>query len=94
MNLIQSERQRGLQGLVATGDVKMNWSPDVMERRAPFGIQPVAENRIRGMLLGLAIGDSLGNTTEGQLPSNRRARYGEVRDYLPNRYPDIRPNGR
>jgi hypothetical protein len=84
MNLIQSERQRGLQGLVATGDVKMNWSPDVMERRAPFGIQPVAEDRIRGMLLGLAIGDSLGNTTEGQLPSNRRERYGEVRDYLPN----------
>jgi hypothetical protein len=58
MNLIQSERQRGLQGLVATGDVKMNWSPDVMERRAPFGIKPVAENRIRGMLLGLAIGEA------------------------------------
>ena len=49
MNLIQSERQRWLQGLVATGDVKMNWSPDVMERRAPFGIKPVAENRIWGM---------------------------------------------
>ena len=93
MNLIQSERQRGLQGLVATGDVKMNWSPDVMERRAPFGIQPVAENRIWGMLLGLAIGDSLGNTTEGQLPSNRRERYGEVRDYLPNRYADNRRVG-
>src|SRR5450759_3527299 len=93
MNLIQSERQRGLQGLVATGDVKMNWSPDVMERRAPFGIQPVAENRIRGMLLGLAIGDSLGNTTEGQLPSNRRERYGEVRAYLPNRYADNRRVG-
>jgi len=93
MNLIQSERQRGLQGLVTTGDVKMNWPPEVMERRAPFGIQPVAENRIPGMLLGLAIGDSLGNTTEGQLPSNRRERYGEVRDYLPNRYADNRRVG-
>ena len=38
------------------------------------------------MLVGLAIGDSLGNTTEGQLPSDRRERCGEVRDYLPNWY--------
>ena len=34
------------------------------------------------MLLGLAIGDSLGNTTEGQLPSSRR----DIRYYEPNRY--------
>jgi ADP-ribosylglycohydrolase len=45
------------------------------------------------MLIGLAIGDSLGNTTEGQLPSNRRECYGEVRDYLPNRYAGNRSVG-
>ncbi len=42
--------------------------------------------RVEGMLLGLAIGDSLGAPTESMLPGDRRARYGEVRDYLPNRH--------
>jgi ADP-ribosyl-[dinitrogen reductase] hydrolase len=38
------------------------------------------------MLLGLAIGDSLGNSSEGLLPAQRRERWGEVRDYLPSRH--------
>ena len=42
--------------------------------------------RFEGMMLGLAIGDALGNTTEGSLPKNRRERHGEIRDYLPNHY--------
>ena len=32
--------------------------------------------RIEGMLLGVAIGDALGVTTEGMLPSSRKAEYG------------------
>lgn len=40
-------------------------------------------DRVEGMLLGIAIGDALGNTTEGMTPADRRAQYGEVRDYLP-----------
>ena len=43
-------------------------------------------DRVEGMLLGLAIGDSLGNTSESLNPDERRARFGEVRDYLPNRH--------
>ena len=43
-------------------------------------------DRVRGMLLGLAIGDALGNTSEGLLPSQRRERHGEIRDYLPNHH--------
>ena len=39
--------------------------------------------RIEGMMLGLAIGDALGNTTEGQLPQDRKNKYEEIRDYLP-----------
>ena len=50
-------------------------------------------NRVEGMMLGLAIGDALGCTSEGQLPSDRRARYGEIRDYLPNRYAGNEPVG-
>jgi ADP-ribosylglycohydrolase len=45
---------------------------------------PVAPNRIRGMLLGLAIGDALGNTSESLSALEREARHGEIRDYLPN----------
>jgi ADP-ribosyl-[dinitrogen reductase] hydrolase len=49
--------------------------------------------RIEGMLLGLAIGDGLGNTTESMLPSTRKQAYGEIRDYLPNQYADGRQVG-
>jgi ADP-ribosylglycohydrolase len=50
-------------------------------------------SKVEGMMLGLAVGDALGNTSEGQLPSLRRERYGEIRDYLPNWYADNRPVG-
>ncbi len=42
--------------------------------------------RVEGMMLGLAIGDALGNTTEGKLHNERQRLHGEIRDYLPNRY--------
>ena len=50
-------------------------------------------DRVEGMMLGLAIGDALGCTSEGQLPNSRRARYGEIRDYVPNRYAGNEPVG-
>jgi len=50
-------------------------------------------DRIEGMLLGIAIGDSLGNTTEGMLPNERKRILGEIRDHLPNRYADGKPVG-
>lgn len=43
-------------------------------------------DRVEGMMLGLAVGDSLGNTTEGLLPASRRLHHGEVRDFLPNEH--------
>jgi len=39
-------------------------------------------DRVDGMLLGAAIGDSLGNTSESRLPLVRRQIHGEIRDYL------------
>ena len=45
-------------------------------------------DKVEGMLLGLAVGDALGVTTEGLLPRQRHETFGEVRDYLPNRYVD------
>jgi len=38
------------------------------------------------MLLGIAVGDALGITTEGMLPTRRKSVRGEIRSYIPNRY--------
>ncbi len=54
-------------------------------QREPLPVRP-AWSRVQGMMLGLAIGDALGNTSEAQLPERRRLRYGEIRDYLPNHH--------
>ena len=43
-------------------------------------------DRVEGMLLGIAIGDSLGNTTESMIPKAREDHYGIITDYLPGRY--------
>ena len=38
--------------------------------------------KVEGMLLGLAVGDSLGATTEGRKPAQRFSIHGEITDYL------------
>jgi ADP-ribosyl-[dinitrogen reductase] hydrolase len=43
--------------------------------------------KVEGMLLGIAIGDALGATSEGLKPSDRRRLYGEIRDYQADRRP-------
>jgi ADP-ribosylglycohydrolase len=40
------------------------------------------------MLLALAIGDALGNTSEGLTAADRESRYGEITDFLPNPHAD------
>jgi ADP-ribosyl-[dinitrogen reductase] hydrolase len=54
-------------------------APEPMPKDFDFG-------KVEGMMLGLAIGDALGNTSEGMPPSDRGYHYGEIRDYLPNRH--------
>lgn len=57
-----------------------------------FGIEPepMPKNfdfdRVEGMMLGLAIGDALGVTTEDMLPRRRKGKYGEIGGFLPNPY--------
>jgi ADP-ribosylglycohydrolase len=53
--------------------------PEPLPRDLDFG-------KIEGMMLGLAVGDALGNSSEGRLPGQRRVQFGEIRDYLPNGY--------
>lgn len=42
----------------------LNFAPPKLPAPFDFG-------RVRGMMLGLAIGDALGNTTEGRTPEER-----------------------
>lgn len=81
-----SPRQTALKRLVDGGQVRMQWAPEVMEQCPPCHLSANSADRVRGMMLGLAIGDSLGNTSEGLVPAARRALHGEIRDYLANRY--------
>ena len=72
-----------LDELLRGGKLSMRRSA-LFDEPPPGAAEPVDFARVEGMVLGLAIGDALGNTTEGMPPADRRAFCGEVRDYLPN----------
>lgn len=81
-----------LHRLLAQGKIALK--PASSLKQAPLPLPDKWDfDRVEGMLLGLAIGDALGNPTESQLPDARRQAYGEIRDYLPNRFADGRPVG-
>jgi ADP-ribosylglycohydrolase len=50
-------------------------------------------DKVEGMLLGVAIGDALGATTEGNLPADRHLLFGEIRNYVPGRRSNNRAIG-
>ena len=62
----------------------------VFDLPAPHKGRVIDADRLRGMMLGLAIGDALGNTSESLNPTARQRLYGEIRDYLPNHYANDR----
>lgn len=74
--------RRLLQGLLEQGRVHMK-PLSLMDTGGAVRRDGLAD-RVAGMLYGLAIGDALGNTTEGMSPAKRQGLHGEVRDYLPN----------
>ena len=76
---------RLLRDLIARGRIPLNLSPIFEMPVAPVRTAGLRD-RVEGMLLGLAIGDALGNTTESRNPRDRRASHGEIRDYLPHHY--------
>lgn len=78
-------KKKMLDQLFATGQIDVQQSP--LFGRPPDPLRDDFDfDRVEGMMLGLAIGDALGITTEGMLPQQRKTIYGEIRDYLPNRY--------
>ena len=74
-----------LERLFDSGLIRLEKAPILLEAPPPIP-SPVDLDRVEGMLLGLAIGDALGNTSEGMGPGERRAAYGEITNYLPNRH--------
>ncbi|MCZ8203740.1 ADP-ribosylglycohydrolase family protein [Gemmatimonas sp.] len=80
----------------------MTWYPKLDQPRlavlppvAPIDVAEVPDlaDRVRGMLLGVAIGDALGNRTESMLPHEREAQHGRITGYLPSRYANGQPAG-
>jgi hypothetical protein len=51
------------------------------------------EGKLRAILLGIAIGDALGNTSESYRPRDRMRAFGEITNYLPNRHAQNRSVG-
>ena len=78
-------KQKLLEDMVRSGKAKMQWGPILDTQPPPLG-DNFAFSKVEGMMLGLAIGDAIGVTTEAMLPENRQRAHGEIRDYLPNRY--------
>jgi ADP-ribosylglycohydrolase len=93
MTIELSPRQKLLSKLVTDGTLRMHWAPEILEQPAASHGRSISSDRVRGMMLGLAIGDALGNTTEGDLPGKLVNQHGEIRDYIPNRYADNRQVG-
>lgn len=72
-----------LEHLFATGQIHLTRST-LFDTPPPPLLATFDFERVEGMLLGLAIGDALGNSSEGLTPAQRHERFGEVRNYLPN----------
>jgi len=74
-----------LDALFRTGSIRACRSPHFSS--VPPGLPADLDfSRIEGMMLGLAVGDALGATSEGLPPHKRAERFGEIRDYLPHRW--------
>lgn len=67
--------------LIAHGAIELSASAR-LDRNPPSLPPDFDFDRIDGMMLGLAIGDALGGPSEGRQTGFRRAKYGEVRDYM------------
>lgn len=72
--------------LAKQGILKIDWHEFLDRAPEPVPTEIDLPDRVEGMMLGLAIGDSLGNTSESMLPSRRMAAHGHIDHYLPNRY--------
>ncbi len=81
--------------LADSGRLKVQWDRLLESRPPPLPSAINLADKIEGMLLGLAVGDALGNTSESINPAERKLRVpsGWISNYSPNRYADYRSVG-
>lgn len=81
--------------LADSGRLKVQWDSILESRPPPLPSGINLADKVEGMLLGLAVGDALGNTTESINPAERKLRVpsGWISGYLPNCYADFRSVG-
>ncbi len=81
-----------LEDLIAKGLIRIRDSEifKVIPAALP---ESVCLSKIDGMLLGLAIGDALGATSEGMTSDERYKKCGEIRDYYPGKRNDYKNIG-
>jgi ADP-ribosyl-[dinitrogen reductase] hydrolase len=80
------DNTRLLGDLMAKGLIRLQDSQILRQIPLPLPAS-FAYDKVEGMLLGIAIGDALGATSEGLSPSYRRGHYGEIREYVSDRRP-------
>jgi ribA/ribD-fused uncharacterized protein len=88
-NLTNSEL---LESLFDKGVVHLENSEFLRQAPSPMP-QDLDWDKVEGMLLGLAIGDSLGNTSESKSTAMRRKGFGYITEFLPNKLADGKSAG-
>ncbi|MBM4137724.1 MAG: ADP-ribosylglycohydrolase [Nitrospira sp.] len=73
-----------IQDLISKGAIRIRNSP-IFSKTPKHLPSDFDFSKVEGMLLGVAIGDALGATTEGKLPADRHLLFGEIRNYVPGR---------
>jgi ADP-ribosylglycohydrolase len=81
-----------LNTLFQNHSIDANLPSKLLQESKPDNID-IPFSKIEGMLLGVAIGDSLGQSTESLTPSQRQKNYGLVEEYLPNKWANYRKVG-
>lgn len=79
--------------MASSGVLQVRWHGRLDTSPLPLPNTVRLSDKVEGMLLGLAIGDALGNTSESINPSDRLCRHGWIENYLPNRHAAGRPIG-
>lgn len=72
--------------LADAGHLKLRWHPRLEQAPPPLPPDLDLADKVEGMMLGLAIGDALGNTSESINPADRLRHFGRIEHYLPNRF--------
>jgi len=81
-----------LEDLLTQGIIRLCDGQLLHKTPAPLP-QDIGFTKIEGMLLGVAIGDALGATTEGISPKERCQHHGEITDYIAGEHSEYKTVG-